>query len=483
MRFKLAENRDRLKPEQPVLRFIREQGLITSRQKLLVAVSGGPDSVCLLHILYRLKKELDIELHIAHLNHQLRGAESEADAAYVAGLAQRLHIPATVESHDVRTHQSRHRISLEEAAREVRYSFLARAAAAVGATRVAVGHTTDDHVETIIMHLLRGSGTRGLRGLLPASHWRTEGASLVIIRPLLELTRDETTAYCRQHRLAPRTDASNLSLEPFRNRIRHRLLPELLKYNPRVAEALLRTARIAAEDLMFIDKEVERLWYKVARVEKDSVIIHKNEFSALPSALKRYLLRAAVEKLLDNLKDIEAGHIEDIIDALEKPAGKVIGLPDGLHFTIEYDRYVLSLDASSLCPFPPLEGETELKIPGRTGIPGWNIEAAVIAPSAAAEADIKSGGLTACFDYDRTGNKLTVRRRRPGDRFQPLGMARPKKLNEFMIDARIPRSWRNRIPIVGSPEQILWAVGYRIDERARVTENTEKVLSLKFELK
>ncbi len=467
-------------PEQKVLRFIREQDLVTSRQKLLVAVSGGPDSVCLLHILLKLQKELDLELHVAHLNHQLRGAESEADATYVAGLAHRLGIPATVESRDVRAYQSRHRLSPEEAAREVRYSFLARAATAVGAVRVVVGHTADDHVETILMHLLRGSGTRGLRGLLPVSRWQSADHSLVIIRPLLELTREETAAYCRSHRLAPRTDTSNLSPGPFRNRIRHQLLPELRKYNPQVAEALLRTARIAADDLAFIDKEMARLWGEVAQKQGKTVILNKKSFVDLPPALKRHLLRAAIESLLGNLKDIEAGHIEDIIDALDKPAGKVIGLPDGLNFAIEYDRYVLAPDAASLCPFPVLEGETELNIPGRTSIPGWEIEAAVVSPSAATKAGVKTDDFTAHFDYDKTGNKLSVRRRRPGDRFQPLGMGQPKKLNEFMIDARIPRNWRRRIPVVCSPERILWVVGFRIDERAKVTGTTKEVLRLSF---
>ncbi|MCK4863249.1 MAG: tRNA lysidine(34) synthetase TilS [Dehalococcoidales bacterium] len=470
----------KLTPEQKVRRFIRQHDLVTGQQKLLVAVSGGPDSVCLLHILWKLQKELEIELYVAHLNHQLRGAESDTDAACVADLAHRLGIPATIESRDVKAYQLQHRLSPEEAAREVRYSFLAQTAAEIGAARVAVGHTADDHVETIIMHLLRGSGTRGLRGLLPVSRWQSGDDSLVILRPLLELTREETTAYCRRHRLAPRTDTSNLSPEPFRNKIRHQLLPQLQGYNPQVAEALLRTARIAADDLAFIDKEVARQWDKVAHAEKGSVVISKKEFSALPSALKRHLLRAAVETLLGNLKDIEAGHIEDIMDALDKPAGKVIGLPDGLNFTIEYDRYVLSPDPVSLCPFPPLGDETELNIPGQTTIPGWNIEATVIPQSEYTEVGNITDDFIAHFNYDKTGNKLTVRHRRPGDRFQPLGMDRPKKLNEFMIDARIPQTWRRRIPIVCSPELILWAVGYRIDERVKVTRNTKQVLRLKF---
>lgn len=477
----MSRARARLTPEQKVRRFIKQHRLVTGGEKLVVAVSGGPDSVCLLHILWKLQKELDIELHVAHLNHQLRGAESDADAAYVADLAQRLGVPATVESHDVRAYQSQHRLSLEEAAREVRYSFLAQTAAEIGAARVAVGHTADDHVETIIMHLLRGSGTRGLRGLRPVSRRQSGDDSLVILRPLLDLTREETTAYCRRHRLVPRADTSNLSPEPFRNRIRHKLLPELQKYNPQVTEALLRTARIAADDLAFIDKEVARLRDKVTYAEKGSVIIGKKEFTALPSALKRHLLRAAVETLLGNLKDIEAGHIENIMDALDKPAGKAIGLPGGLNFTIEYDRYVLAPDPAALCPFPVLEDETELNIPGRTTIPGWDIEAAVISPSATKGVGDTTEDFTAYFDYEKTGDKLTVRHRRPGDRFQPLGMDRPKKLNEFMIDARIPQAWRRCIPIVCSPELILWAVGYRIDERVKVTGDTKQVLRLKFE--
>lgn len=466
-------------PEQRVLGFIKEKHLIPKKQTLVVAVSGGPDSVCLLHILIKLRKELDIELHVAHLNHQLRGADSEADTRYVADLAHRLEVPATIEPRDIKAYQAQHHSSLEEAAREVRYSFLADVARAVGAEWVAVGHTMDDHVETILMHLIRGSGTRGLRGLLPISRWQSAGASLTVIRPLLEMSREDTAAYCQQHQLDPRTDTSNLSPEPLRNRVRHQLLPQLLSYNPKVIEALLRTAGIAADDLALIDREVARLWGKVAWKERDSVVFNKKGFIDLPSALKRHLLRASIEALLGNLKDIEAGHIEEVMDALEKPAGKKIGLPDGLNFTIEYDRYVLTSDAAALSPYPVLETEARLSIPGKTSLLGWAIEAAIITPSEA-EDEGEEAGFTACFDFDKTGDKLTLRRRLPGDRFQPLGMSQPKKLNEFMIDARVPQAWRQRIPIVTSLEQIIWVVGWRIDERVKVTQTTKRVLCLKF---
>ena len=465
--------------EQRVLRFIQEHRLVSSQQTLLVAVSGGPDSVCLLHILVNLQNELGTGLHVAHLNHQLRGAESEADARYVSDLAHQLGIPATIEERDVKSHQTQHHLSLEEAAREVRYTFLAEVARSIGVSQVAVGHTIDDHIETILMHLIRGTGTRGLRGLQPSTEWqlRQPGNSLNIIRPLLQINRQETTDYCHNHKLNPRLDASNLSLSPLRNRMRHQLLPLLKSYNPRVAEALLRTAQIAGDDLAFLDEECTRLWDKIAQEQGDTIILDKERLLELPSALKRHLLRIAIGKLLGNLKDIETRHIEGIMAALAKPAGRRISLPGGLIFAIEYNRYLLAPGAAALSPLPILRGEFPLKLPGETLLPGWRIETAIISREQMAE---KNDDFTAYLDLDKTGNKLAVRSRQPGDRFQPLGLSQPKKLGEFMIDAKIPRAWRQRIPIVCSPSQILWVVGWRIDERVKVTEDTKRVLCLEF---
>ncbi|MBA7465605.1 tRNA(Ile)-lysidine synthase [subsurface metagenome] len=463
---------------QRVLGFIQENKLVSSQHCLLVAVSGGSDSVCLLHILVKLREELGIRLHVAHLNHQLRGAESEADAHYVADLAHRLDIPASIEQRDVKAFKIQQRISLEEAAREVRYTFLAQVAKSIGANRVAVGHTADDHIETILMHLIRGTGTRGLRGLQPSSRWQSSGSSLTIIRPLLPVSRRETADYCHNHQLMPRIDASNLSLSPLRNRIRHQLLPLLESYNPQVAEALLRTARIAGDDLAFLDKETTREWGKIAQKQGNTITLDKEGFLKLPSALKRYLLRRAIEDLLGNLKDIESRHIEEIMDALTKPAGKRLSLPGGLIFSIEYNRYLLGSDQAALSPFPILATEFPLKLPGETVLPGWRIEATIISREQMPE---KDEDFTAYFDRDKTGDKLLVRPRQPGDRFQPLGMSQPKKLGQFMIDAKIPSAWRQRIPLVCSPQHILWVVGWRIDERVKVTDATKQVLCLKFE--
>jgi tRNA(Ile)-lysidine synthase len=474
----LVLSKENLSVEERVLQFVAEHHLLASGQCLVVAVSGGADSVCLLHVLLSLKEQLGITLHLAHLNHQLRGAESDADAAYVAELAQRLGVPATVERRDVKAYQDRRRLSPEEAAREVRYDYLAEVARSLGAGCVATGHTRDDHIETVLMHLIRGTGPRGFRGLRPKSEWRSGSLGVTIVRPLLGLSREETAGYCARHRLAPRLDTSNLSLSPLRNRIRQQLLPLLRSYNPAVDEALQRTARLAADDSAFMDEEVARRWDEVVQKQGDVVILDKEGFLQLPLALKRHLLRAVIESLVNSVRDIEMRHIDGILAALEKPAGRRLDLPSGLTFAIEYNRFLIGRDTIALCPFPVLEADVTLKVPGETRLPGWRVRATVMLPKAMTS---DAGGFRAYLDLDRSGTGLAVRRRCPGDRFQPLGMSQSKKLNEFMIDARIPRHWRPRIPIVSSSEGILWVVGWRIDERVKVTAATGQVLGIEFE--
>jgi len=472
--------------EQQVARLIQEHQLVSSGKCLLVAVSGGADSVCLLHILAGLREELGIRLHIAHLDHRLRGADSEADADYVQGLAISLDIPLTIVREDVRAYQKKHRISLEEAAREVRYRFLADTADGVGADRVATGHTLDDQVETILMHLVRGTGMRGMVGLKLVNRWQLDSKRIVVVRPLLEISHQETAEYCERHQLNPRLDTSNLSLSPLRNRIRQQLLPLLRSYNPGVDEALLRTAANAADELAFFDVETARLWGRVVHRHGETIALDKKELGRLSLAVRRHLLRAAIEQLLGSLKDIEARHIEEIIAMLDKPAGKQISLPWGLVFAVEYERYLLCREPSTLCPFPPLAGEHTLNIPGETKLPSWMVGAEVIRREEMTE---KDDDLTAYIDLDKAGSRLLVRHRKAGDRFRPLGLPQPKKLSEFMIDARIPRSWRGRIPLVctsgqsiDAPGQVVWMVGYRIDERVKVTEETKRVLRLEFKL-
>jgi tRNA(Ile)-lysidine synthase len=465
-------------PEQRVIDFIHKQSLVSAGDKLVVAVSGGADSVCLLHILVRHQVDLGIRLHVAHLNHRLRGAESDADAAYATELAMRLCVPATVDCRDVASYRSRKGGSLEEAAREVRYCFLAEVAAEAGAFGVAAGHTRDDHVETILLHLLRGSGTAGLTGLHPRSvlSYGENSGQIEVIRPLIEITRQETLSYCRRHRLAPRSDSSNESPSFLRNRVRLELLPLLRNYNPNIHEALLRLAEIAGDDVSFIEQQATLMWQELARTENEVLYLDIEKMCVLPRAIQRQVFRRAVKQLRGDLRDIEADHIEAMMESLLKPAGKSFCLPDGLTLSTEYGRLVLAPAGAPICPLPALKDTCSINIPGETDLSGWRVKAEVTGSCAGSD-----NGFSASFDFDKVGKKLVVRRRKPGDRFQPLGMSQTKKLQDFMVDVKIPRSWRERVPLVSAGEQILWVVGWRIDDRVKVTDKTKKILHLQFE--
>lgn len=464
--------------EDRVLACCRRRRLVRPGGRLLAAVSGGPDSVCLLRVLYNLRAQLGVSLHAAHLNHGLRGEDADADALYVKNLCAQMGIPATIEKVYVKDYQAANRLSPEEAAREVRYRFLAETAASIGADRVAVGHTAGDQVETVLLHLIRGCGTAGMRGLKAKGKWRSRygGAGLTVIRPLLETGREETAAYCREHNLKPRQDNSNLDTDIPRNRIRRELLPLLREYNPQVDNAVNRLADIAAADWRFLEAASATLWRELATATKNSVSFKREGLLAQPPAARRLLLRRALEELRGSLMDIEVRHIAGMMRLLKKPAGKQIDLPGGLVFAAGYDHYRLGL-AAEAPPAPALPGETALNIPGETALPGWRVQAETGAPGAAAESGDAN---TALLDKDKCGDRLVVRPRRRGDRFMPLGMQGTKKVSDFMIDARIPQAQRDLVPLVCDEKGILWLAGHRLDERVRVSETTRRVLRLRF---
>jgi len=465
--------------EERVYNYIILNKLVHPGTTLLVAVSGGQDSVCLLGVLNRIKTRLNINLHIAHLNHRLRGEESDRDALAVKGLADQLGIPVILDTADVFSCKRKHHLSLEEAAREVRYNFLAKTARLVGADRVATGHTQDDNVETILMHLIRGTGTQGLTGLRPLSARQTEEGEIQIIRPILILSREDTLKYCIENNLPVREDSSNLSTRFMRNRVRLELIPLLKNYNPRISDSLIRMSSIVADELNVIENIADAAWHKVTRVIGKSVIFNKQLFSSLEPAIKRRLIIRAIETVRSGfanpLKDIEAENIEDVITRLSLPAGRVLQLPYGLFCIIEYESFVIGDNTAASCPFPSIDGQFELKIPGETHVGQYIFQADLYENNAVISFPNDFIGV---FDLAKTGSRLYVRTRLPGDRFQPLGLDGLKKVNEFMIDAHIPRSWRSRIPVVCSDNQVVWVVGYRIDERVKVTEQTKVVLRI-----
>ncbi|MBI4330713.1 MAG: tRNA lysidine(34) synthetase TilS [Chloroflexi bacterium] len=464
-----------------VERFIRRNAPARPGEKWLVGVSGGADSVCLLHLLCQIHEGLGISLHAVHLDHGLRGAEAESDAAYVAGLAHRLKVPLVSAKQDVPAFQKEHHLSPEEAAREVRYLFFHQQALSLGAARVALAHTLDDQAETVLLHLVRGAGGRGLRGMAARQEWHSPltGAQLSVVRPLLEVSRAETEACCRAHDLNPREDSSNRSPRFLRNRVRSGLLPLLKQINPRTPEVLARAARLLSEEQDAFASLSSPLMARLVQTENGRVAIDIPGLLAQPVGIQRYLLRAAYALLSGHLRDLEAQHIERMRLLLTGAAGRLVNLPGGIIFLKDYRKALLSAGGQVTAPGPPPPAPSALAVPGLTTAIGYRWRARLVSPL---EVNLHQvDPYRACLDAAAAGRDILVRFRQPGDRFQPLGMTGEKKLQDFMVDARIPRRLRPRVPIVCSPAGILWVTGYRIDHRARVTDATREVLLLEAE--
>jgi len=463
--------------------YLVKHALLPETGTVIVAFSGGPDSLALLDALHRLTGPGNLyastRLHAAHLHHGLRGAAADEDARFVAATCATMNIPCTVERLDGQALQHSGQ-SLEAALRTARYAFLRRVAATVGAACIALGHTADDQVETLVMHWLRGSGLAGAVGMRPRDR--------DLIRPLLGVSHAATRAYCAERGLQPREDASNTDPRFLRNRIRHELLPVLRRYNPRLDTTLLRSAAVFAEDYAFIEEATAAHWAQVVRRETaDELLLDIDAYLALPTALRRHLLRRATAQLAGGNSPLELRHHE-LIDALAHTsgAGRRLTLPGGLWMQRGYGMLVLSARAAELTePKPtatPLVPGTIQPIPGTP----WCIRTELLpadAPAAQPRQRSSPGALdapepVALLDHDALGAGLSVRTRRPGDRFQPLGLTSAKKLQDFMVDARIPRRLRDTIPLVIAGDEIVWVAGYRISERARLTATTRRVLRL-----
>ena len=456
---------------------------------IVVAVSGGPDSLALLHALERAARDERVLLHGAHLDHRLRGEASRSDARYVAEVFRGLGIEATVDEADVASYRTEHRLSIEDAARRVRYDFLGRVAAEREAVAIALGHTADDQAETVLMHVLRGSGLTGLAGMQESVSRRLSGRDVLLMRPLIAASRQETEAYCQALGLEPRHDETNLIPELMRNRLRSELLPQLEQYNPAVREALVRLSRSASRDADYLAAEVSRVLPDVGGLDKEAELftIDREAFSRLPLSLQGHLLRRAFQEVKGDLVDLEQVHVDDMVRLIDGPAGRSLDLPSELVFTVGYGSATIGSEGVDRCPLPPLDGEHELTLPGETRVGEWVISTSLVdQPSHGERAQTPDSSPdfqknhTISLDAQSIGGPITVRSRRPGDRFHPLGMQNAKKLQDFMVDSKVPRSWRDRVPLVVAPTGIAWVVGWRPAEWAKVRNDGRPALVLTF---
>lgn len=460
--------------ERQVADALLRTGLSPGEMKLVVGASGGPDSTALLRCLHRLSGDFRFTLHVAHLNHDFRGAEADHDASFVQHLADRLGLPCSIDKQDPIAYQRERSVSsFEQAAREMRYSFLAAVAASIGATAVALGHTADDQAETVLLHLLRGSGLHGLRGMAEVAEWPWPAPQHgpLIFRPLLGVPKADTAAYCRALGQTYRQDSGNYMWRFTRNKVRLDLMPRLARdYNPRVRDALSRLSRAATEEVDYIEGELARCWPELARESEGAVSLSAPEMLALHPALRRHALRRAYTWIAGDARRLGESHLEAMLSLLiSRHGGRTLDLPRGVRARLDGDTFTLASHAELPGLLPELPGEHTIPLPKGPGervdvaTGGWRVIMRVeSAGSGSLDEDDSYPKFSDRLNRDALGEVATLRARRLGDRFQPSGMTGSKKLQDFYTDAKIPREQRDRIPLLVCDNGIAWVVGHRV---------------------
>lgn len=429
----------------------------------------------LMHAVYSLRERLGVTLMVAHLNHELRGSESERDACFVEAKALALGLPVIVQKRSVKEYQMKEKLSLEEAARRVRYLFLAEVARKENCQKIALAHSANDQAETILMKLLRGAGLKGLSGISPVRG--------PFIRPLIEVERAEIEKFLLHEGIDSCLDSTNLDTTYLRNRVRLELIPLLVgRFNPQVVKHLNQLGEIIRVEDCYLDTLVKEKLSEISILKEGSVTISLNDFNAMDSGLKGRLLRQALQLLDRQGKEISFAHIQQIRDLVDfSGTGKVTILPSGIIIQKRPDELSMTKSITEDSGEVPCQDRRRVRVPGETVCPDlkWHISCRIEDVSEAVRVDFSKDPNQAYFDYLRIGEPLELRTMRPGDRFQPLGMQGTKKLHDYFIDEKISREERRKIPLLLDQQGIIWVVGQRISDRCKVTEKTRKVLIVK----
>lgn len=443
-------------------------GLVVPGDRVLAAVSGGPDSVALAALLLMLREEMPLEVRLAHFNHRLR-AEAAEDESFVRDLAGRWVLPLAVGSADVRAFAAARKLNLEEAGRDLRYAFLRRAAAAAGATKIATGHTMTDQAETVLMRLMRGAGIGGLAGVAPV----VAGEPCPVVRPLLGIPGPDLRAWLERRGLPWREDASNRDRRFLRNRIRAELVPELeRRYEPRIVEHLARLAAIAREEDELLDGFVRELADEFILRTGREVTLDMRTLPLLFPALARRVGREYLRRLLGDLRGVT---YDDVASLCALGEGRELTLRKGVVLRREAGRIGPKKRRPRARPFRILwDGRGVLPIPAA----GLVLSGARRKAAGGAARPAGDDAAGAVLDADKLSFPLLVRNRRPGDLYRPLGAPGRKKLKEVLRAKRIPASARDRLPVVVSGGRIAWAPGLPVAERFKVGRATRAVLSI-----
>lgn len=466
----LNKGRDIMDVKEIFLQTISKYRLFDKGETVVAGVSGGADSVCLLHLIRETGYDLGIRPFAAHLDHMFRGEESRADAVFVKDLCDKWGIPLYSDSIDVPGLVKRTGASPEDAARKVRHKFYQRVKEEVGADKIATGHHRDDHEETVFMNILRGTGPGGLKGIEPKRGQ--------YVRPLIEIPKSAIEEYIREKGLSVRTDSTNLTPDYFRNSLRLGLIPLIKsKYCPHFGESLRRLSEITRAEQDFLSHYAQMAWADTVRMGNEGIIIDRASFNDLHTALKNQVLRKAFGEIAGDMKDFEYRHSLLICDFIvNASSGSQIHLPRGVVGEMGYQTFTLQRDKLRRIP----DYSYEIKVPGEVYIKEIGVRISAREKPKTGPVD-PPNPLIAQLDYDKIKSALTVRKRRPGDRFVPFGSSFKKKIKDFLIDEKVPRRNRDMVPIFESGDTVVWVGGLRIDDRLKITDNTKTVLLIEME--
>jgi tRNA(Ile)-lysidine synthase len=442
---------------------IQKNDMLRGGEKVLIGLSGGADSVCLLHVLSLLRDRLNLDPIALYIDHGLRPHETGEEIEFCSHLSEGLSVDFQNTSIDVKTYAQEHGYGIQEAARELRYMTFERVASNIGAEKIALGHTIDDQLETFFMRIFRGSGPKGLSGIPPVRG--------MIIRPLLDVEREDIEQYLKGERVRFIMDSSNLKKDYLRNRLRIVLIPEMKKIAPHIAQSIARMADILREEEKYFEIIIAKTLMRLISRKTDARIeLFLSPLEAMDIVILRRVLRKALAETR-GLKGIEFIHIESIIQLVKHGRqGDRLHLPGGIRAIKDYATLVLTSE------IPATVNTCMLNVPGKVLLK--EIGVVIKASIEHTAAQYGNGKTIAVFDAGKTGTELTVRGRKKGDFFYPLGFGKRKKLQDYFVDEKVPRDERDAVPIVVAGDDIVWIAGYRGDERFKVSQATERFLKI-----
>lgn len=450
---------------------IQRESLLEQGESVLVALSGGPDSACLLNVLNGLKKKYSLKLYAFHLNHQIRGIDAHKDALYSLKLAQGMNVPCFTLSLDVPQLSKEEKTTMEEEARNQRYKAMLGLIKRLGINKIAVAHNLDDQAETVLMRIIRGTGLNGLKGM---EYKRDD-----IIRPLMDVDKKQILNYCNSNNLSPCIDKTNLEDEYTRNKIRLKLIPFIeQEFSAKFKENICKMSNVLREDNNLIEETAYSEYKKTsARTDENTIKLELDEeYAPTNIAILKRLIRNCIRDLVGNLEGIEGVHLADVVNLIRNGKnGSRINIPKGiivyknndsiLFTTVEIKKELNYFDY-------------EIKIDGITQIPeiGKIVETKLMPKDRCIQ--LPTGVYTKAFDIDKIKGSLRVRNRAIGDKIRPVGLGGTKKIKDIFIDAKVPLEKRDEIPLIVDDEKIIWVCGLKISEESKIGEATETVVRI-----